>query len=130
MLDLLVVEAWFAKTELTFATRTTTMTWMTLKPSKALHSDYCTNTALWISNTVRVMVCKKLTSISFFAHLFLFFSMLFFYFCVYTNMKLHFNVPDHGKHTDSVCVGARQDKGTTCYCWRTKADRRLTRFLQ
>lgn len=50
---------------------------------------------------------------------------------VYTNMKLHYNVPNHRRRTDGICVGARRKtKEPPAIVGKTKADRALTRFLQ
>lgn len=68
------------------------------------------------------------------AHLFLFFSMLFFYFCHVLCLYEHEITsqcakpsPEHGQH---LCWSPTRDKGTTCYCWKTKADRVLTWALR
>lgn len=94
------------------------MSWITLSlqrhftmtTTQTLHCLDRTRTYLGLK-TGWVTLCEKLTSVSF--SLICFFSFPCCSFisvmrCVYVNMKLHYIVPNHRKHTDSICVGARR----------------------
>lgn len=110
------------------------------EPSKAFHNDYYTKTLfgshknLFGSQNGSGHALGETNDRFILAHLFLFFSMLFFYFCHALCLYEHEITSqcakpsqEHGRH---LCWSPTRDKGTTCYCWKTKADRVLTRALR
>lgn len=111
------------------------------EPSKAFHNDYYTKSPLFGSHKNLFgsqdgsgHALGETNNRFILAHLFLFFSMLFFYFCHALCLYEHEITSqcakpsqEHGRH---LCWSPTRDKGTTCYCWKTKADRALTRALR